>query len=583
MCFLGPRVLKRGLPCAALAAVLIFPAAAGARELLLPGVTHTRERIFNGGRPVVLHIVRTPPPSDLYRLRPVRARGGDVRRETVPAMQKRLSPRATTVGVNGDFFRLETGHPTGLYLRDGVLSARPNPWRSALALGLDGRLLVDLFSFDATWRAGTGTPRRIRDLNRPVESGSARVGLFTRAWGKETPRARGAVEVVLAGFPKARLDTDLSGTVVAVERHGRTPIPAGGAVLQARGAKREALLARGSIGTTITVRLHVPELPAGTLDGIGGGPTLVRNGRPVPQTNQGFSRGHTAVRHPRTAVGQLANGRLLFVVADGRSSKSYGLKTWALAKVMADRGVITAMALDGGGSSTIAFDGRVLNTPSDGTPRRVADALFLHYFGIYAPAPSGGILSPNGDGVGDRKRLSAKIVKRSNIHLRLLRPDGSVAWSRQDVVGAGWIRRVVSGPGMANGRWRWVVEATATESGQQTRMDRGFTVNKTLGHLRLTDKQVRLTPGRSTRLGVSVTLTRSARLDVLVLGASGRVRRVLFRGERGRGQYTWRWDGRTAGGRLAKSGIFTIRVVAHNQIGAVSLQRSVRVVRMTRG
>ncbi len=547
----------------------------------MPGVTHERELIFNGGRPVVLHVVRTPPPSDLYRLLPVRARGGEVRRQTVPAMQARLSPKATTVGVNGDFFKLETGHPTGLFLRDGVISARPSTRRSAVALGLDGRLLVDLFGFDATWQAGNGSLRGIRNFNQPVENRS-RVGLFTSAWGKATPRARGSVELVLAGFPATRLDSDLTGTVAAVERGGRTPIPAGGAVLQARGDKRNVLLARGPIGTPLTVRLRVPELPSGTLEGIGGGPTLVRDGRIVRQAGQGFSPSHTASRHPRTAIGQLASGRLLFMVADGRSSGSYGLTTRALAKIMLARGAVTAISLDGGGSSTMAFDGEVLNAPSDGTPRRVANGLFLHYYGIYAPSVGGPVLSPNGDGVGDRKRLAAKLVRRSDVRLRLLRPDGSVAWSRQEVVDPGWLGHVVSNPGMAEGRWRWEVEATDLLTGSSTRMERRFRVNKTLGHLRLSSDTLRIGRHRGGRLAVSVSLTRSARVGVVVLAPDGSVRRVLFRGRRGPARHVWRWNGRTGAGRLVQPGTFAIRVTARNQLGTVTLRRSVRVVRVTR-
>ena len=49
-------------------------------------------------------------------------------------MQARLSNRATTVGVNGDFFKLRTGVSSGLFLRDGVLSSPPNVRRSGLAL-----------------------------------------------------------------------------------------------------------------------------------------------------------------------------------------------------------------------------------------------------------------------------------------------------------------------------------------------------------------------------------------------------------------------------------------------------------------
>jgi phosphodiester glycosidase len=571
-------VLKRGLPCAAVAAVLIFPAGASAKEVLLPGVTHTRERIFNGGRPVILHVVRTPAPSDLYRLLPIRANGGDVRRETVPAMQRRLSSRATTVGVNGDFFNLASGHPSGLLLQGGVLSAQPSRWRPALAVGLDDRLISQLFGFDATWHVGTDNPRRIAVMNRPVEQQS-RVGLFTRAWGSETPRARGAVELVLSGFPRARLDTNLTGTVVAVERNGRTPIPSGGAVLMARGDRRPVLLDKGPVGTDMTVRLHVPELPGGTLEAIGGGPTLVRNGRIVRQSGQGFSTQTFARRHPRTAVGQLANGRLLFVVADGRSGQSYGLTTRALAGVMRDRGAVTAMALDGGGSSTLAFDGHVLNTPSDGAPRAVAEGLFLHYYGIYARPVNGTVLSPNGDGVSDRKRLTAKLVRRSSVTLRLRRPDGSVAWSRHRVVGRGVIGHVVSNPGMANGPWRWEVEATDMAAGHETEMQRVFRVNKTLGYLRLSKPLMRVRPHRGGRVGVSVNVTRTATLEAVVLGPDGRTRRVLFRGRRGPGRQVWHWNGRSGAGPVVQSGTFTIRVTARNPIGAVALRRSVRVLR----
>jgi hypothetical protein len=559
----------------------MLPTTAGA-QLLVPGVTHSRERIFNGGRPVVLHIVRAPPPSDLYQLLPVRARGGDVRRETVPAMQRRLSSRATTVGVNGDFFNIVTGHPTGVFMREGVISAGPNRRRSAMAVGLDGRLLVELFGFDATWQAEGDRARSIHNLNHPVEDLS-RVGLFTRTWGAATPRARGAVELVLSGFPRARLDADLTGTVAVVERGGRTPIPARGAVLQARGDKRPLLLSRGTVGTEITVRMHVPELPAGTLQAIGGGPTLVRDGRVVRQSGQGFSSGHTHVRHPRTAVGQLANGRLLFVVADGRSTQSFGLTTRALATIMANRGAVTAISLDGGGSSTMAFEGRVLNVPSDGRPRRVANGLFLHYYGIFAPAVNATILSPNGDGVGDRKTLSAKVVRRSDVTLRLRRPDGSVAWRRRDVVGPRWIRRRVGNPGMVEGVWRWEVEAVETGTGQATDMHRVFRVDKTLGHLRFSRSRMWVKPRRGGRLGVSVTLTRRARLQVLVLGPAGNVSRALYRGELGPDTHAWRWNGKSGAGKVIDAGTYAIRITARNQLGAVSLRRPFNVLRAPRG
>jgi hypothetical protein len=436
---------------------------------------------------------------------------------------------------------------------------------------------VDLFRFVGTWRDGAGATHKLHELNRPVGAGD-RVGLYTDSWGGPTPRVRHAYEVVLAGLPKTRPDTELSATVVGVGRGGKTPVPRRGAVLQARGAMRKVLRLAAPVGSTVTVRLGVEGLPAGTLDAIGGGPVLVRDGSPVRNSGELFTLDQLTRRHPRTAVGQLANGRLLFVVADGRSSRSFGLTTWAMARAMADLGAVTAMGFDGGGSSTLAFDGSVLNSPSDGRARRVANGLFVHYYGVYAPAVGGPVFSPNGDGVGDRKVLRAKVVRPSTLRLRLLRPDGSVAWSRNEAVGPGWVDRVVRSPAMADGRWRWVVEATDAATGEETQMTRSLRVNKTLGHLKLSRGRVRIR-ARKARLRASVKLARAATLRVDVRDAGGRVRRVLFAGKRNAGKQSWRWNGRTSRGRVVPAGTYAVRVAAENALGQVTLRRSVRVVR----
>ena len=99
---------------------------------------------------------------------------------------------------------------------------------------------------------------------------------------------------------------------------------------------------------------------------MGGGPLLVENGEPVVSAGEDFTDDQLFGRHPRTAVGQLADGRIIFVTVDGRSWFSIGLRISELAKEMARLGAVTAMAFDGGGSSTLAFDGRVLNRPPTG-------------------------------------------------------------------------------------------------------------------------------------------------------------------------------------------------------------------------
>jgi hypothetical protein len=97
---------------------------------------------------------------------------------------------------------------------------------------------------------------------------------------------------------------------------------------------------------------------------------------------------HSRQRHPRTAVGWSRDGlEMIFVVADGRSRASVGATTPELALILRDLGAWEAVRLDGGGSSTLAVRGRVINTPSDRAERAVANHLgFIEDASAAAPS-----------------------------------------------------------------------------------------------------------------------------------------------------------------------------------------------------
>ena len=132
------------------------------------------------------------------------------------------------------------------------------------------------------------------------------------------------------------------------------------------------------------MKLHVGLSPwwSDVKNAIGGGPRLVSGGVPVFQAGEAFLSSQLVPRNPRTAVGQLGNGRILLLAVDGRSSWSAGVTNSQLARLMANLGARTAMALDSGGSTTMAFDGQVLNRPSDRDGERaVGDALMIRLSG----------------------------------------------------------------------------------------------------------------------------------------------------------------------------------------------------------
>src|SRR5687768_6690112 len=111
-------------------------------------------------------------------------------------------------------------------------------------------------------------------------------------------------------------------------------------------------------------------------------PTLVHDGVVREDFPPEWDICASGVRHPRTAIGLSEDQRTLYlVVIDGRTGP-VGMTCPELAVFMRDLGAHYALNLDGGGSSTMWIRGRgVVNTPSDGTPRTVANHLGIHALG----------------------------------------------------------------------------------------------------------------------------------------------------------------------------------------------------------
>ncbi len=576
---------------------LAFAAPATAqREALLPGVTYERQVQLTAAGPVVLHIVIGPRPGGPYALRPVLSNDTILGREQVTSMQHRLSSTATMVGVNGDLFDPATGRPSGLLMQDAALVSPSAGDRSSIGVTTDGTLDVRRVAFFGSWR-GTGESRVLNDLNE--EPGQDEISLFTSAWGPTTPNVPDAAAAVLFPFPAATPNVDLSATAVEVRDGSAVPIPPGGAVLVARGAAAEALRSEVGAGATVGLRLLLRPAWDGVVQAVGGGPLIVRDGKPVFRANEAFLTTQLGPRNPRTAVGQLPDGRVVFVVTDGRQpGYSVGLTNWGLAQALVRLGVVTAAALDAGGSSTLAFDGTLLNRPSDaGGERAVSEGLMLAYTGVYLPpvAPS---VSPNGDGVDDRQVLLVKVVRPSAVAVTLRAPNGATstetidhpagtfevpfpprAPSANDVSAASLPRAgSAAPPRVPDGRWRFSVQAT-DDLAQTSSMTRAFTVNTTLGFLRTSRARLFLPPaGRELRL--QWRQARSARVVVTIETSLGDVVRTLARTRYEPGLRVLRWDGLGRDRTAVRGGRYVVRVLARNELGATELVRPFTVQRI---
>jgi hypothetical protein len=246
-------------------------------------------------------------------------------------------------------------------------------------------------------------------------------------------------------------------------------------------------------------------------------------------------------------------------------------------------GAVRAMALDTGGSTTLAFDGTLLNRPSDGRERPIATALMLLYSGVYASPPATPVVSPNGDGVDDSQKLSFRIVRPSTTTVTLQAPDGGVALQETGLRQPGVYRvafpppatsqptgsqRTASVP-VPEGQWKLTVSATDDES-QASTATRRFTVNSTLGFLRVSPRSLLLPPhGRPVR--ISWTQARPARVTVRVTTTSGTLVRTIVRRTYAVGRNSAIWTGFRKDGRRAVGGRYQVTVTAENDLGSVSL------------
>ncbi len=338
---------------------------------LAPGLAYEKWAV--AGSSAKAHVARIAGGSST-QLRVVQAEGRLERgRETTSSMCARTT--GCKIAVNGDFFGKDG--PVGGVVIDGRMLRSPDPHHEQLSLqplrattsGLGG----------GGW---SGTVERDGSPTLPVHGVNVSLAtdqlvLYTAAYGATTPPCQ-CLELVLSetGQPVGVLDRP--GTTVLDRRAGgETPLEPGLVVLAGEGAAAQRLASlattiersAGDDPITITLTTAAP-----TLHNLGAHPVLLRAGKPVridnndPMLREG---------EPRTAVAWDSKGNTFLVTFDGRQEGGVGPTAAEAATFLRKLGATEAVLLDGGGSSTMAAPGRVLNRPSDGSERRVSNAVIV--------------------------------------------------------------------------------------------------------------------------------------------------------------------------------------------------------------
>lgn len=300
--------------------------------------------------------------------------GGTIGLGTITQQLKQLPAHAgkPVAAVNGDFYdtgREYMGRPRDLQIQFGELITSPSGHAVFWMDPTGSPRFTNLTShFRILWPDGAVQPFA---LNGP--RGSEEAVLYTGRMGAST-HTSGGTELVLEEIPgRPCLPMQAGRTNAArikeVRNGGDAPIGTGTMVLSL-GPKLAGRLTLPTNGATLTFITETSPDLAGVETAIGGGPTLVRQGRPAQW-------GGIQLRHPRTAIGW--NRESIFLVeVDGRQNGlSIGMTLPELAAYMAKLGCDEAMNLDGGGSATFWACGNVMNSPSEGHERPVANALVV--------------------------------------------------------------------------------------------------------------------------------------------------------------------------------------------------------------
>lgn len=111
------------------------------------------------------------------------------------------------------------------------------------------------------------------------------------------------------------------------------------------------------------------------------GPALIEDGKISVSKKDEVKK--ALASNPRTAIGIYENGHYIFAVSDGRTSESEGLSLYEFAEFMQGLGAETVYNLDGGGSSTMYFNGKIVNKPTSNgkkiKERKVSDIVYIGY------------------------------------------------------------------------------------------------------------------------------------------------------------------------------------------------------------
>ena len=312
--------------------------------------------------------------------------------------------RRAIAAINAGFFRLDksafAGDAAGILIIDGELLSEAERQRIALRI-VNGKKKTDVSFVHRDAQAwfyfgDAGAQIKLSGINRERKDGE--IEAYDSSFGGSAPATAAGTDIVLRGCRRKVIEKTVAkicSELEIIEGTAPTSIPREGYVLSlgadSRTSKSTLLrdlriyLEQKQKKMTFGIRVEDSLLsmfggPEETEDSVNGVPQLIKGGRiDITWEQEKASKSFAEARHPRTAVAKLKDGKFLMITVDGRQpGVSVGMNLQELAEYLLSIGAADAMNLDGGGSTTMFLNGRVVNKPSDKDgERKVSDAILV--------------------------------------------------------------------------------------------------------------------------------------------------------------------------------------------------------------
>lgn len=321
------------------------------------GVKHIKLIKYYQGKPVRINVVEVN--SNInpnLQLTPALASDTLGRKSTISTIARRNN---SIVAINGTFFKPQTGVPLGTLMINKKMYTGPIYNRVAMGIFDNGYDMARI-QLNANLKSKEKT-LKVDNINQPRML-STYVIAYTPEWGKTAPVS-----------PQYGKQIAVQDNKIINVSTSTLAIPENGFVIVGPAQKLDQMIKEKE------VKLEVLTIPnwENVNHIISGGPYLVKNGGVyIDVTEQKL--GSIGGRNPRTAVGYSPDNNLVIVTVDGRENSSVGMTLNELATFMKSIGCYNAMNLDGGGSTVLYVNGKVVNHPQVTGGIALSNALTLN-------------------------------------------------------------------------------------------------------------------------------------------------------------------------------------------------------------